>query len=215
MMYNKPLLKPTVIIVDDQALIRDTWSLLLTSGGYDVVGKTGDDITAISEISTKRPHLVLLDITMGPTNGFELLKSIRKFSPGTKVIAVSSHTQPSYAKKMMRGGAKGYVTKNSKSNELLHALKEVISGQTYICKEIKDILTLQAFSVTDSNGIENLSEREIEVIRFLRNGYSSKKIAEAMFVQPRTVEVHRHNILKKLMVKNTAELIQYVNERGL
>jgi DNA-binding NarL/FixJ family response regulator len=152
---------------------------------------------------------------MSPVNGFEVLKQIRKFSPGTKVIAVSMHSQPAYAKKMIREGAKAYVTKNSSSDEFLFAVNEVVIGKQYICREVKSILAEQEFSDNPENGIKNLSEREMEIISLIRDGLSSKEIAGKLFIDVKTVEVHRHNILKKLKVKNSAALIQYINDHGL
>jgi DNA-binding NarL/FixJ family response regulator len=208
--------KITIIIVDDHALVRDTWALLLTSSGkYEIIGKTGDGNEAIEMARSKRPDIALIDINMPSLNGFEVLKQIRKFSPGTRVIAVSMHSQPAYAKKMIREGAKAYVTKNSSGDEFLFAINEVVNGRQYLCKEVKTILAEQEFSDTAETGIKNLSKREMEIIELIRDGHSSKKIASKLYIDVRTVEVHRHNILKKLKVKNSAALIQYINDHGL
>ena len=153
---------------------------------------------------------------MTPLNGFDVLKMIRKQSPGSKVIAVSMHSQPAYAKKMLRMGAKGYVTKNSPRQEMLDAILDVNNGNTYICQEVKNILSDQMLSEEDNTtGLNQLSEREIEVINQIRDGLSSKEIADRLDISIKTVEVHRHNILKKLKVKNTASLINYINSSGL
>jgi DNA-binding NarL/FixJ family response regulator len=208
--------KFSVMIIDDHALIRDSWDLILTSSGkYEIIGKTGDGNEAIEMAREKRPDLAFLDINMTPMNGFIVLKEIRKFSPGTKVIAVSMHTQPAYAKKMLRNGAKGYVTKNTDGKEFLHAVEEVLKGKQYLCDEIKSIIAEQAFSNEPMIGVESLSEREMEIIEFIREGLASKEIARKIDIDVKTVEVHRHNILKKLKVKNSAELIQYINTHGL
>ena len=141
---------------------------------------------------------------------------IRKLSPGSKVIAVSMHSQPSYAKKMLRLGARGYVTKNSPRQEMLDAIQEVFNGQIYICQEVKNIISVQMLGEEEGvPGLNQLSEREIEVINLIRDGLSSKEIATRLNIAIKTVEVHRHNILKKLKVKNTASLINYINASGL
>jgi two-component system, NarL family, invasion response regulator UvrY len=158
----------------------------------------------------------LLDINMTPLNGFDVLKMIRKLSPGSKVIAVSMHSQPAYAKKMLRLGAKGYVTKNSPRQEMVDAIMDVYNGNTYICQEVKNILSDQMLGEDEAAvGLNQLSEREIEVINQIRDGLSSKEIADRLGISIKTVEVHRHNILKKLKVKNTASLINYINSTGL
>jgi len=209
--------KITVLIVDDHTLIRETWSFLLgRNENFEVIAEVGDGQKAIDLARDKRPNIVLLDINMTPLNGFDVLKMIRKQSPGSKVIAVSMHSQPAYAKKMLRMGAKGYITKNSPRQEMLDAIIDVQNGNTYICQEVKNILSDQMLSEEDNSaGLNQLSEREIEVINQIRDGLSSKEIADRLAISIKTVEVHRHNILKKLKVKNTASLINYINSSGL
>jgi DNA-binding NarL/FixJ family response regulator len=205
------------MIVDDHTLIRETWSFLLgRNENFEVIAELGDGQKAIDIARDKRPQIVLLDINMAPLNGFDVLKMIRKLSPGSKVIAVSMHSQPAYAKKMLRLGAKGYVTKNSPKQEMLDAISEVNKGNIYICQEVKNILSDQMLGEEDTAaGLNQLSEREIEVINQIRDGLSSKEIADKLGISIKTVEVHRHNILKKLKVKNTASLINYINSSGL
>jgi two-component system invasion response regulator UvrY len=209
--------KITVLIVDDHTLIRETWSFLLgRNENFEVIAEVGDGQKAIDIARDKRPNIILLDINMSPMNGFDVLKMVRKQSPGSKVIAVSMHSQPAYAKKMLRMGAKGYVTKNSPRQEMLDAIMEVNNGNVYICQEVKNILSDQMLNEEDNTaGLNQLSEREIEVINQIRDGLSSKEIAERLEISIKTVEVHRHNILKKLKVKNTASLINYINSSGL
>ena len=209
--------KVSIMIVDDHTLIRETWSFLLgRNENFEVIAEVGDGQKAIDIARDKRPNIVLLDINMTPLNGFDVLKVIRRQSPGSKVIAVSMHSQPAYAKKMLRMGAKGYVTKNSPRQEMLDAITEVYNGNTYICQEVKNILSDQMLNEEDNTaGLNQLSEREIEVINQIRDGLSSKEIADRLAISIKTVEVHRHNILKKLKVKNTASLINYINSSGL
>ena len=205
------------MIVDDHTLIRETWSFLLgRNENFEVIAEAGDGQRAIDIARDKRPNLVLLDINMTPLNGFEVLKMIRKLSPGSKVIAVSMHSQPAYAKKMLRLGARGYVTKNSPRQEMIDAMLEVNKGNIYVCQEVKNILSDQMLGEEENTaGLNQLSEREIEVINQIRDGLSSKEIADKLGISIKTVEVHRHNILKKLKVKNTASLINYINSSGL
>ncbi len=208
--------KISIMIVDDHTLIRETWSFLLgRDENFDVIAEVGDGEQAVEIAKQKRPNIVLLDINMVPLNGFDILKLIRKFSPGSKVIAVSMHSQPAYAKKMLRLGARGYVTKNSPRQEMIDAINEVNSGEIYICQEVKNILSEQMLGEDEGAGLNLLSEREIEVINQIKDGLSSKEIADRLGISIKTVEVHRHNILKKLKVKNTASLINFINSTGL
>jgi DNA-binding NarL/FixJ family response regulator len=208
--------KVSIMIVDDHTLIRETWSFLLGKNeNFEVVAECGDGERAIELARDKRPDVVLLDINMAPMNGFDVLKMIRKFSPGSKIIGVSMHSQPAYAKKMLRLGAKGYVTKNSPRQEMLEAIAEVSNNQIYICQEVKNILSEQMLNGDQMNpDINNLSDREMQIVRALKEGLSSKEIAGSLSISLKTVEVHRHNILKKLKLKNTVSLINFINSQA-
>jgi two-component system invasion response regulator UvrY len=208
--------KITIMIVDDHTLIRETWSFLLGKNeNFDVVAECGDGERAIELARDKRPDVVLLDINMAPMSGFDVLKMIRKYSPGSKIIGVSMHSQPAYAKKMLRLGAKGYVTKNSPRQEMLEAIAEVSNNRIYICQEVKNILSDQMLNGDQVNpDINNLSDREMQIVRALKEGLSSKEIASELNISLKTVEVHRHNILKKLKLKNTVSLINFINSQA-
>jgi DNA-binding NarL/FixJ family response regulator len=204
------------MIVDDHTLIRETWSFLLGKNeNFDVVAECGDGERAIELARDKRPDVVLLDINMAPMSGFDVLKMIRKYSPSSKIIGVSMHSQPAYAKKMLRLGAKGYVTKNSPRQEMLEAIAEVSKNQVYVCQEVKNILSDQMLNGDQVNpDINNLSDREMQIVRALKEGLSSKEIASELNISLKTVEVHRHNILKKLKLKNTVSLINFINSQA-
>jgi DNA-binding NarL/FixJ family response regulator len=208
--------KVSIMIVDDHTLIRETWSFLLGKNeNFDVVAECGDGERAIELARDKRPDVVLLDINMAPMSGFDVLKMIRKYSPGSKIIGVSMHSQPAYAKKMLRLGAKGYVTKNSPRQEMLEAISEVSNNRVYICQEVKNILSDQLLNNDQVNpDINNLSDREMQIVRALKEGLSSKEIASELSISLKTVEVHRHNILKKLKLKNTISLINFINSQA-
>ena len=208
--------KISIMIVDDHTLIRETWSFLLGKNeNFDVVAECGDGERAIELARDKRPDVVLLDINMAPMSGFDVLKMIRKYSPGSKIIGVSMHSQPAYAKKMLRLGAKGYVTKNSPRQEMLEAISEVSNNRVYVCQEVKNILSDQLLNGDQVNpDINNLSDREMQIVRALKEGLSSKEIASDLNISLKTVEVHRHNILKKLKLKNTVSLINFINSQA-
>jgi DNA-binding NarL/FixJ family response regulator len=208
--------KVSIMIVDDHTLIRETWSFLLGKNeNFDVVAECGDGERAIELARDKRPDVILLDINMAPMSGFDVLKMIRKYSPSSKIIGVSMHSQPAYAKKMLRLGAKGYVTKNSPRQEMLEAIAEVSKNQVYVCQEVKNILSDQMLNGDQVNpDINNLSDREMQIVRALKEGLSSKEIASELSISLKTVEVHRHNILKKLKLKNTVSLINFINSQA-
>jgi len=205
--------KINILIADDHKLIRETWSYILNSDSrFQVVGECGDAQEAVELARTKRPHVVLMDINMSPFSGLEATQRIRKISPGSKVIGVSMHSQPAYAKKMLQMGARGYVTKNSSKEEMIKAILEVNHGNKYICDEIKNIISEQLLDEKeDSPNINALTEREMQIINFIKEGLSSKEIATNLSISLKTVEVHRHNILKKLKLKNSASLVNFIN----
>ncbi len=207
----------TILLVDDHRLIRESWSHVLSSEpNFRVIGTASSADEAIELAKKQRPRIVLMDINMSPVNGFDATKSIRKFSPGSKVIGVSMHAISAYAKKMFQSGAMGYVTKNSSKEELITAILEVDAGKKYICNEVKEILSQHELSDDSKEpDINILSKREIEIAKLIKEGLASKEIAAQLGISLKTVEVHRYNILKKLHLKNTAALVNFINENAL
>lgn len=206
--------KISVLIADDHKLIRETWSYILNSDPrFHVIAECGDAADAVELAKNKRPNIILMDINMAPFSGFEATEKIRKYAPGSKIIGVSMHSQPAYAKKMLQVGARGYVTKNSSKEEMIKAIMEVYGGNKFICEEIKNIISDQLLTdpQTDTPNINALTEREIQIINYIKEGSSSKEIATALNISLKTVEVHRHNILKKLKLKNSASLVNFIN----
>ena len=172
-----------------------------------VIGEAGDGEKAVELVPRLRPDVITMDINLPGINGIEATKQIRRMLPGAKVLGISLHTQPSYVRKMMKAGAYGYVTKNSSKNEMFKAITEVYEGRKYVCAEIKNILSSHITGEDEQAKIESLSLREIEVIKHIKDGRSSKEIAQALFISVKTIEVHRYNILKKLKLKNVAALV--------
>ena len=208
--------KITILIADDHMLVRETWSFILnTDERFNVVGETGSGEEAVELSKQLRPDIVIMDINLPGMNGIEATQLIRKFSPASKVLGVSLHTQPTYARKMIQKGALGYVTKNSSREEMFKAIIEVSEGRRYICEEIKNILSEQVMGGDDQQGVNSLSQRELEIIRYIKQGFSSKEIAETLDISVKTVEVHRYNVLKKLGLKNAAALVNYINNSSL
>jgi two-component system invasion response regulator UvrY len=159
-----------------------------------------------------QPNVVMMDINLPGMNGIEATEQIRNFSPGSKILGISVHSEPAFARKMFQKGALGYLTKNSSREELFKAILEVSEGRKYICSEIKNKLSDQLLNTEDQHtGINSLSQREIEIIRQIKKGLSSKEIPNELNISVKTVEVHRHNIFKKLDLKNVASLINFIS----
>ncbi|HEY4156038.1 MAG TPA: response regulator transcription factor [Puia sp.] len=206
-----------ILIADDHKLIRETWTHILNNdvdARFKVIATCENGEDAVKLTSQKHPDVVLMDINMVPFSGIEATRRIREIWPQSKIIGVTMHSQPSYARKMMQIGASGYVTKNSSREEMMEAIVEVHQGNKYICSEIKDIISDQSEKkpVVQAD-INALTEREMEIINLIKKGNSSKEISNFLQISLKTVEVHRHNILKKLNLKNSASLVNFMNTR--
>jgi DNA-binding NarL/FixJ family response regulator len=209
--------KITILITEDHKLIRQTWNFLLNSDPrMEVIADCGTGEESVELAGKLRPDVVIMDINLRGMSGLEATPLIRKYSPGSKIVGVSLHSQPAYARKMMQLGAMGYVTKNSSGDEMIKAIIEVSNNRKYVCDEIKSILSEQMVNGdTPADGLNSLSKREIDIIGYIKQGYSSREIAETIQISVKTVEVHRYNILKKLKMKNVAALVNYINNSQL
>jgi two-component system invasion response regulator UvrY len=206
-----------ILIVEDHQLVREIWTQMLgEEPGFTVVAATGSGEEALSLATVLKPDIMLTDISMVPVSGIELTQRISKYCPAVKVIGLSMHSHPSYVRQMLRAGAKGYVSKNASRQEMVDAIQKVHSGASYLCADVRNALAIDELS-DDEKGpnLGMLSSREMEIVRMVCNGYSSKEMGEKLNLSYRTIEVHRHHILKKLKLKNAAALAQFVTSGNL
>jgi DNA-binding NarL/FixJ family response regulator len=202
----------SILIADDHKLIRETWTFILNRDSrFKVIGSCSNSEEAVKMSKQKHPNVVLMDINMVPFSGIEATRQIREVSPQSRIIGVTMHSQPAYAKKMFQIGASGYVTKNSSREEMVKAILEVSQGNKYVCDEIKELISETNEDNSSQSAISSLTEREMDVINLIRQGSSSKDISAKLEISIKTVEVHRHNILRKLRLKNAASLIHFMN----
>jgi DNA-binding NarL/FixJ family response regulator len=201
----------SILIADDHKLIRETWTIILNRDSrFKVIGSSSNSEDAVKMTAQLHPDVVLMDINMLPFSGIEATRQIRELSPETRIIGVTMHSQPAYAKKMLQLGASGYVTKNSSKEEMVKAILEVSGGKKFVCEEIKDLISETSEDSALNAAISTLTEREMDVINLIKQGSSSKDISFKLNISIKTVEVHRHNILKKLKLKNAAALIHFM-----
>lgn len=207
--------KIKIVIADDHVLIAETWATLINlDPAYQVIKVYDNTQSLLDEVADLQPQVVILDINIAPISGLEAVKLIREKSPASRTIGVSMHNQPSFAKRMISNGAMGYVTKNSTKDEMYKAINEVMEGKTYICTEIKNRITQNILMEDDESArLNSLTDREIDIIKLLKEGCTTEEIAEKLFLSPRTVDTHRAKILKKLQLKNSLSLIKLINER--
>lgn len=208
--------KISILIADDHQLIRDTLTIILNDDiRFEVVAVASSGEQAVELAKAICPDIVLMDINMGNLNGFDATKLVKSFSPSSQIIGISMHAMPDFAKKMLKMGASGYVTKNSSREEFIQAIIEVQQGRIFICNEIKETLSHRVFELSnDKPDFNSLTKRELDVIASIKDGLSSREIGEKFGLSLKTIEVHRYNVLKKLNLRNTASLVNVMNHHG-
>jgi DNA-binding NarL/FixJ family response regulator len=150
---------------------------------------------------------------MGPYDGIEAAKKIRILSPSTGIIGVTMSNQPAHAKRLLQLGAKGYVTKNSSPGEMTDAILAVSKGQIFICSEMAELLS-ETSKDGNISAVHKLTARELQVADLVKAGHSSREIGQTLDICLKTVETHRHNLLKKLGVKNAVSLVHALKDSG-
>lgn len=204
-----------LIIADDHDLFRNGLvELLKKHDDIKIVKSVADGFEFLKVIQQGvDADIVLLDLTMPKMDGFEVLKELKNLEAKIKPIVISMHSTGNYIAKCAKMGAYGYLLKNTDESELIFAIRTVYRGKKYFSAEISEkmINFMSAQSVSD--GI--LSKKETEVLGLISKGFTTKEIAAKLFVSTRTIETHRNSILKKLEVKNTAELIKKATEINL
>jgi len=206
----------TILIVDDHVLIRESWTYFLNQDPrFKVISGCGTGEEAVELSRRQQPRIVIMDINLPGINGMRATELIRESSPSTRILAVSMHTQPAYAKKIIQLGALGYVTKSSETKEMIAAILSVNEGNKYLCEEIKNNISMESVEHENGNSANTLTSREIEIIACIKKGDSSREIAKTLNISAKTVETHRYNILKKLKLKNSSALINYVKDQAI
>lgn len=209
-----------VVIVEDHAIIREGLRSLLSSvKGFDIVGEAEDGRVAIERIEELKPDLVLTDLSMPKMDGMDMIQTIKKRSPQTKIIALTVHRGEEYILATLKAGADGYVLKEADSAELVLAMKNVVKGKHYISPDISGKL-IQGYldsrkSLNVDSVWEALTKREREILKLIAEGHKNKEIADQLYISINTVEKHRSNIMDKLNIHNTAALIAFAMENGL
>ena len=208
-----------VAIVDDHELFRQGLSTMLESEhGIDVIGSFGSPEDTLLNHSRVNPDVFLLDIKMPELNGFELASSLKSQNREYKIILLSMEVNHSYIKRAISEKVDGYIPKNSNIDVVIDAIKTVVQGEKFFDGYIKDYmfhLLLDNSPPNSDLSLSKLSEREISVLRLLVDGKQNKDIANILFISTKTVETHRNNILKKLKINSTADLVKFAIAKGL
>jgi len=204
-----------LIIADDHELFRNGLAELLRKhDDIKIVKTVGDGLEFMELVNNQfEADIVLLDITMPNMDGFQVLKELKTLNSNIKPIVISMHNDGNYIAKCAKTGAYGYLLKNTDEAELILAIRSVSSGKKYFSAEISEKMI--NFMSTQSISENVLSNKETEVLGLISKGLTTKEIAAKLFVSSRTIETHRANVLKKLEVKNTAELIKKATKMNL
>ncbi len=199
-----------IIIIEDHPLVAKGIKNLIEEAG---IAETADVAATIAEakklLAKNEYNLALLDIGLPDGSGIDLCKTISELYPQTNILVISSYSEYTCIKKMMDNGAMGYILKNAMPEEILEGINATLKGEKYICFEITDVLRKEA-----KNNIF-LLPREIELLKLITEGYTNPEIAEILFLSPETIKSYRKNLLFKLNVKNTAQLVKMAIEKKL
>lgn len=197
-----------IYLVDDHRILRESLQLLLAgTDDFQVVGQADNGLNLEDKFLQETPDVLLMDISMPKRDGFETAKAIKKAYPEVKIIILTMHKTEETLSKAFNCGCDGYVLKENAFEELAAAIRKVMNGEVYV----SDVLTpmmLKGFLADERSG-HDLSDREMEIMKLLAEGYSNREISEMLGISVKTVEVHRANIMKKQDFKNITELVRY------
>ncbi len=201
-----------ILIADDHQMFREgLMALLNNEGNINVIGEASNGKEALLILENQVPDVLLLDLEMPEMDGFDVLKALKKLNLDTKVLVLTMHKSPEFIKNIIKAGAHGFLQKDSGKDILIHAIQQVHAQGTYYTPEVAAIV-LNSFK--DDALSAHISAREKEVIQLIVDGNTTKEIADILFLSKNTIESHRQNILSKLQLKNSAELVKYAIKKG-
>lgn len=210
-----------LLLIDDHSLIRAGVRALVTDlVGYEVVGEADDGQHLLERVQSLSPDIVLLDISMRSTNGLDALTQLRDSGCACKVLILSMHTEPDLIMRALESGAHGYLLKDTSASELEHALGALCSGERYLSPAIAHTVINQALLRAQSsrqtlNDRHNLTARQLEILRLIVRGKSTREIANGLGLSIKTVETHRSQIMKRLQIYDVAGLVLFAVREGI
>ncbi len=203
----------TILIVDDHPVLRHGISQLINNEKDLVVcGEAETAPTALDAMRRLKPDLALLDITLQGTNGIELVKLMRAEQPKLHILMLSMHDESLYALRALRAGARGYVMKGEAMEYVLTALRKVLDGDIYVSPRFSERLVFKAIQSLEGgmgSPVDKLSDRELEVLQLLGQGFGTREIADELHLSIKTIETHRAHIKEKLGFKDAGEMVRF------
>ncbi len=202
-----------ILIVDDHPVFRQgIVGLLSTEKDMQVCGTAESAPAALEAMRTLKPTLAILDISLNGTNGIELVKLMKAELPRLPILILSMHDETFYALRALRAGAKGYVMKSQPAAQVLAAVRKVLAGDVYVSPRFSEKLVFKAIQSLDGgmgSPVDQLSDRELEVLNLLGKGFGTRVIAENLHLSVKTIETHRAHIKEKLGFKDAEEMVRF------
>ncbi|HEY9174487.1 MAG TPA: response regulator transcription factor [Verrucomicrobiae bacterium] len=204
--------KAKILVVDDHPLLREgVMQLINRQRDLCACGDASSLAEAQAALETLQPDLILLDLRLGGGDALEFIKASRARFPRVRILILSQHDEPLYAERTMRVGASGYVIKEEAPEEVLTAIRTVLSGDTYVSRRIAALVLqrmIPAAKPANAPRLEDLTDREFTVFQLIGSGLGSREIAEQLGLSVKTIETHRENIKQKRGLKNAADLVR-------
>lgn len=199
-----------IVLADDHAVVRSALRMLLDAEhGMEVVAEAGDVEEVIRYVRGHRPEVLILDLNMPGRGSLEALPDIVSTSPETRIVVLTMQSEPAFAREALGAGVLGYILKEAADTELVKAVRAAARDKSYVQPD------LAARLAAEPPGGEELSARELEVLRYIAHGYTNGDIAQALYISVRTVESHRAHIQTKLRTSKRSDLVRYAIDRGM
>ena len=213
--------KIRIFIAEDHAILRDGLRAILSDHEeFEVVGEGADGLEAVRGCLHAKPELLLLDLSMPRMDGITVIQHVKTELPEIKILVLTLHRTADHYLKAVEAGADGYVLKDSKQRELLHAIRTVLAGQFYVCDELKQLSkhlpdAKTPLQTEGALGLPALTKREREILKLVAEGFSNKEIAAYLYISPKTVDNHRTNLMRKLDLHSAQALTSFALRLGL
>ena len=203
-----------IVLADDHAVVRRGLQLLLEAEeGLEVVASVGDVGATVRTTRGHKPDVLVLDLNMPGGSSLDAIPTILEASPGTRIVVLTMQNEPAFARQALGAGAIAYVLKEAADDELVEAVRRAAAGETYLNPQLG--ARMAAEPLAPSGPPDDLSEREVEVLRMIALGHTNTEIAEQLYLSVRTVESHRAHIQQKLRRSSRADLVRYALDHGL
>ncbi len=205
-----------IFIADDHALIREgIKKILSTVSDIKLVGETADPHEIPEQLKKLNCDILILDLSMPGKDGLDVLKELKNFSPLTKILIMTMHPEDQFAKRTLKAGASGYLTKESAPDELITAIRRIASGRKYVSQNLAEKLAQDLEDNSDKPVQDLLSDREFQILKMIASGKSQTDIADELSISASTVNTYRSRILEKLNLQTTADLIHFAYHNKL